>query len=255
MTLDRREIVSLDLPADLHTVWAHLREPDLVRRWFGWDYDGLDAEIRDYFVGSPVVAQSADGDNLVHTLTTPSHDVLAVTAASHDPGHTHLTITRSSHDGLASYDGVYDPIDEGWIQFAQQLRFALRAHRGQERRTLSVFGLDAGDRRDRLLDRAGLHGVRGIPVGGHVQARRPDGTLLGGTLVYKEEHQFGLQLHGITESFLVILETPVASHPPHGTVGAVLSTYGIDESTFAEVEERWSGWWSRSQPHGTAVGA
>jgi hypothetical protein len=150
---------------------------------------------------------------------------------------------------------VYDPIDEGWIQFAQQLRFALRAHRGQERRTLSVFGLDAGDRRDRLLDRAGLHGVRGIPVGGHVQARRPDGTLLGGTLVYKEEHQFGLQLHGITESFLVILETPVASHPPHGTVGAVLSTYGIDESTFAEVEERWSGWWSRSQPSGTAVGA
>ena len=97
--------------------------------------------------------------------------------------------------------------------------------------------------------------MRGIPVGGHVQARRPDGTLLGGTLVYKEEHQVGLQLHGITESFLVILETPVASHPPHGTVGAVLSTYGIDESTFAEVEERWSGWWSRSQPSGTAVGA
>lgn len=254
MTLDRREIVSLDLPADLHTTWAHLREPQLVRRWFGWEYDGLDAEIQQIFVGQAVAAQRADGDTITHTLSTPGHDVLTVTARSHDPGRTHLSITRRSHD-VAPYDGVYDAVDEGWIQFAHQLRFALTVHPGQDRRTLSVFGLDAGDRRDKLLDRAGLHGVRGIPIGGHVQARRPDGTLLGGTLVYKEEHQFGIQLHGITESFLVILETPVASHPPHGTVGAVLSVYGIDDPTFVQVEERWSGWWGRSRAHGAAATA
>ena len=39
--------VVIAAPAD--AVWRALREPAEIRRWFGWDYDGLDAEIEFIF--------------------------------------------------------------------------------------------------------------------------------------------------------------------------------------------------------------
>ena len=248
MTLDLREVVSLDIPAPLAAVWSYLREPELVQRWFGWDYDGLDAEIRDLFVDKAVEGKDVVGDATIHTLSWPHHDRLTLRSAAHEPHRTHLSITRRSHEGLAQFDGVRDDIDEGWIAFGHQLQFALSVHPDQERRTLSVFGLSAGERGERLLDHAGLAGIHGVPVGGHVQARRPDGTLLGGTVAYRAPLQFGLRLHGITESFLVIMETPAGIAPPHGTVDAILSVYGLDAETFADVQRRWSGWWQQSVP-------
>ncbi|MFC8190510.1 hypothetical protein ACFUMH_02470 [Cellulomonas sp. NPDC057328] len=243
MTLEDRPIVSLDVAAPVATVWAHLRDPQLVRRWFGWDYDGLDDEIRQIF-GAEVREHHEHADGVTRrTLTWPHHDVLTVTARDDEPRRTHLTITRRSHDGLAAYDGVYDEIDEGWVAFAQQLRFALEQHPGEDRVTLSVLGLDAGDRRDPLLYRAGLHGVRGLPVGAHVDVTRPDGSRVGGTLVHRSEHQVAIHLHGIAESLLVLMLEPAGHHPPHGRVSAVLSTYGLDDATLAEARRRWAGWW------------
>lgn len=57
LRLDHRQIVSLDIAADAVTVWEHLREPAKVRRWFGWDYDGLDAEIQQIFVAGARVSE------------------------------------------------------------------------------------------------------------------------------------------------------------------------------------------------------
>ncbi|WP_230684916.1 hypothetical protein [Cellulomonas sp. JZ18] len=125
----------------------------------------------------------------------------------------------------------------------QQLRFALEHHPGEDRVTLAVLGLDAGDRRDPLLYRAGLHGVRGLPVGAHVDVTRPDGSRVGGTLVHRTAHQVGIHLHGIAESLLVLMLEPAGHHPPHGRISAVLSTYGLDEATLAEARRRWAGWW------------
>lgn len=250
MTLDRREVVALSIEAPLRTVWAHLRHPDLIARWFRWDSPELPAAIRRTFVEEPTEGRTVVGDATTHTLSWPNKTVLSITAAAHEPGRTHLVVTRSSHDSfVGTYDGVRDEVDEDWITNCHQLAFALEKHHGLDRRTLAVFGLDAGQRRERLIDSVGLHGVRGIPIGGHVEGRRPDGTLLGGTLVYRTEFQIGLQLHGITEAFLVVQETPSASHPPNGTLAAILSTYGVDDVTFLEVEERWMGWWRRAHAH------
>ena len=82
-----------------------------------------------------------------------------------------------------------------------------------------------------------------------MQARRPDGTLLGGTLDYVAPLQIGLRLHGISEMYLVLMETPAAHTPPHGTVDAILSTYGLDDVTFGQVQERWGRWWQQAMPH------
>lgn len=248
MTLEHRQIVSVEIAAPVATVWAHLREPRLVRRWFGWDYDGLDAEIRQIFVDQ-VREHHEHADGVTRrTLTWRDHDVLAVTARDDDPRRTHVTVTRRSHDGLARFDGVYDEIDEGWIAFVQQLRFALEQHPDAERVTLSALGMDAGDRRDPLLYRAGLHGVRGLPVGAHVDVTRPDGSRVGGTLVHRTEHQVGIHLHGIAESLLVLMFEPPGHRPPHGRVSAVLSTYGLDDATLAEARRRWAGWWGALAP-------
>jgi uncharacterized protein YndB with AHSA1/START domain len=251
MTLELREVVSVDIPVPLSAVWAALRDPALVRRWYEWDHDGLDAHAR-AFVDTAVETQDVVGDATIHTLSWPQHDRLTLRSAAHEPRRTHLTVTRRSHQGMATFDGVRDASDESWTAYVHQLQFALTVHPDQERRTLSMIGLPAGDRRDRLLDRAGLVGVRGVPVGGHVHARRPDGTLLGGTLVYETPLQLGLRLHGISEMFLVLLETPAAHTPPHGTVDAILSTYGLDDQTFEEVRERWSRWWQMAIPRGSA---
>lgn len=256
MSLDRRVVVAIDVPAPLGTVWEHLRDPHLIRRWYAWDWPGLDEEIRHVFHEQAVESWHVEDDTTTRTLTWPHHDALVVRGSAHRPEHTRLEFTRHSHEGLATFDGVRDEIDERWIAWTHQLRFALATHPGQDRRTLSVFGLDAGSRRDPLLDRAGLHGVRGVPLGGHVHARRPDGTELGGTLLYRTELQFGIALHGITESFLVVMLTPAAHHPPHGHVDAVLSTYGLDDATFEQVEQRWGGWWQTvSQGRAPSVSA
>ena len=258
MPMERREILSLELTAELATVWEHLRDPALARRWFGTGGPGSDEEIRRDLIEGADEGRLIEHDSTTHTLTWPNHDVLAVSAAAHEPRHTRLVVTRPSHDAYGhGYDGVLDDRDERWIANAHQLQFALRVHPGQERRTLAAQDLDAGPRPARLLDQAGLHGIRGVPVGGHVQARRPDGTLLGGTLLYKTEHQLGLQLHGTTESLLIVRETPAGTRPPNGTVSPVLSVYGLDDETFAQVERRWESWWqgAGAKPAGTQVGA
>ena len=45
--------VVIAAPAD--TVWRALRDRSEVRRWFGWDYDGIDDEIEMIFFGDAAV--------------------------------------------------------------------------------------------------------------------------------------------------------------------------------------------------------
>jgi len=107
MTLELREVVSVDIPVPLATVWPYLREPQLVHRWFGWDRDGLDAEIQESFAVGPVEERDVVGNATIHTLTWPHHDVM-ITARStvSIPGHTRLTVTRRSHQGISTFDGI-----------------------------------------------------------------------------------------------------------------------------------------------------
>jgi len=244
MTLDRRRLLTLDLAADSDTVWAHLRRPELVRRWYGHDHDGLDAEIDRTF--TTTVRTLADG--LRRELEWPDGTALLL-APTDDAHRTTLTVERPSHDGLSHYDGVRDPVDERWTADAHQLQFALAVHPGEDRRTWSATGLDAGPHHHRLLDRVGLHGVHGLPVHGHVETVRPDGTHVGGMLVYRTPLQFGLRLHGPSDALLVVLEHPSVAHESNGHLDVVLSTYGLPDDEFADVAARWDQWWRSVAAH------
>ena len=120
-------VAELTLPAQPDHVWRHLREPALISRWFGWDYEGLGHEIDVIFL------QEARVDDRAHVLEWGDGIHEADRIELEDLGvETRLRITRG-----APPEG-YDDLGEGWITFAHQLRFAIERGGRAERRTLHL---------------------------------------------------------------------------------------------------------------------
>ena len=117
-------VVEVTIAAPVDAVWRALREPAEIRRWFGWQYEGLDEEIRFIFV------QEAKADDEAHVLDGGEGGMIALEERG-DGTVVRVTRAGSSEDG-------YDEINEGWITFIQQLRFYLERHPGQERPTVHV---------------------------------------------------------------------------------------------------------------------
>jgi uncharacterized protein YndB with AHSA1/START domain len=164
-------IAELTLPAEPDAAWRYVREPELVRRWFGWDYDGLGHEIDVIFL------QEASVDDRSRTLAwddgIQEGDRFELTDLGVETG---LRVIRGAPE-----DG-YDDIAEGWITFAHQLRFALEHPEAGARRTLHLTGGSPGAAQ-RALE-------------------------LGGEQAYRTEHQAGVLVDG---GLLVVWEKPPAS--------------------------------------------
>jgi hypothetical protein len=118
--------VTVAAPADV--VWRALRDSGEIRRWFGWDYDGIEDEIDQIFL-SDVSASEED-------LWLDTHGGGRFELESRGDS-TIVRITRAAPVGQASWDGIYDDVNEGWLAFVQQLRFLLERHPGEERRAYS----------------------------------------------------------------------------------------------------------------------
>jgi hypothetical protein len=119
----RTLIVETTIAAPLETVWRALRDPAEIRRWHGWEYDGLDEEIDAIYV-SGATASDEDG-------TIDLSEVGTRFAVERQEDRTLVRVTKAAPGG----DG-FDEIDEGWITFFNQLRFYLERHPGEDRRTL-----------------------------------------------------------------------------------------------------------------------
>jgi hypothetical protein len=272
-----REVVALDIAAPPDVVWLALRDPSEIPRWFGWDYEGLAAEIQQIFFDGVVEGGLDD----VRTLAWPDGDAIAVAPFQ---GGTFLTITRRTRRGERGGDGAergsdgasgsagsgasvgaagaaastvpagtggastpFDEIDEGWTQFAQQLRYVVERNPQGRRRTVSAIDLDAGPVGAGPVFRLGVSVTDEVPIGGEWEFRRTiDGEeyVEGGTVWYRTEHQRGFVVTSpVREGLFVVQTTPVSVRPPHGRVSLVLSTYGLDDEEFTRVERRWRRWW------------
>ena len=124
--------VEIAVPVGRDEAWAAVTQPAVLHRWFGWDYDRLDAEIRQIFVDeatlwAPERMGWADGSTLE---VTGDDDRARVRVARQGTG--------------PAGPQVYDAIEEGWRAFLTQLRFLLERRPDGRRRTIYLTGETTG---------------------------------------------------------------------------------------------------------------
>lgn len=120
-------VVEVVVDAPAAQVWRAFRDPLELRRWHGWEYDGIEDEIRQIYFDDVTVSEQE--------LTLDTHG--AGRFELEPRGETTVVrVRRAAPEGAAGWEGVYDEINEGWRSFVEQLRFYLERHAGEERRTL-----------------------------------------------------------------------------------------------------------------------
>ena len=70
----------------------------------------------------------------------------------------------------------------------------------------------------------------------------PSGT---GVIV---SHRWGVDRNPLAvdawgEGLLVVLDQPPTDKKPRGSTMLTLTTYGLSDAAFADLERRWTGWW------------
>ena len=131
MSMDKpyRVEVTVDAPRD--EVWRALTEPERIRHWFGWEYDGLNDEIEFIFVKNAV-------------LTAPSHIELGydggIDLEEAGPSQTVVRAYKPGDATAEEWKDVYGGIEEGWITFFNQLRHRFAVAPAGRRRMLVLNG-------------------------------------------------------------------------------------------------------------------
>jgi uncharacterized protein YndB with AHSA1/START domain len=122
--------VSVDAGRDV--VWDAVTQPSVLRQWFGWEYDGLEAEIQQIFVDQA-------------TLLAPERMGWADGSYLEVTGDDDHARVRAVREGAGAADPArYDAIEEGWRAFLIQLRFLIQQRPDGRRRTLFLTGETTG---------------------------------------------------------------------------------------------------------------
>lgn len=228
------EVVVAAAPA---VVWPALRDPDLIRRWHGWDYDGLAEEIRKIYVDGAVA------DDARHTLALDGGD--RFTLSEHE-GTTIVRITRAPRGTNPDHDDYYEDITEGWTTFLQFLAFGIERHGLDERRTIYLEGPVAqGDSARSLL---GLDALEGMAVGDRFSVTADPGDLLQGVVCFVGAHQSAISIDDLGPGLLSMCELPITAQRPRGGAQILLATYNVSDEEFDELEARWNEWWRERAP-------
>lgn len=226
--------IQITIAAPVEAVWRALREPAQIRHWHGWDDPGLDEEIRVIYLDEQNIAES-EAD---HTLEVQGGDLFTLTDLG---GRTLLRMTRTPRGGDPDWDAYYEDVNEGWLTFLQQLRFALERHHGVDRRTLFFTGESRHG--GTALGQLGLSDVAGPAAGEPYEATTSAGDHLTGAVWLRSEHQAGLTVDEWGDGLLIVGEQAVSPSRPQGGAMAILTTYGLDEASFDALRPRWTDWW------------
>jgi hypothetical protein len=220
--------IEVTVAAPVDVVWEALRNPSEIRRWFGWEYDGLAEEIDAIFL------ENASASHHHHAVELWGGDRFSLEALGDE---TVVRVTRAAPGG-ESWDGIY----EGWMTFVQQLRFALARHRGEERRTLYLSGASKGAA-DPLPPEIIHDHAFALAPGDRYEATAPTGETVLGELWYRSAHQIGLTVDAYGDGLLVLTGKPPTLEPPHGAGTVLITTYGLDDHALEAVHRRWTEWW------------
>ena len=189
---DREVAVEVTVPVPSADVWRALRDPAEIRRWHGWDFDGLDEEIDVIYLrdvesahcGSRARLATADGSRF-ELEDGVAGTILRVTMPA--PAERLGRGLRRRPRGAR-------------VSFVWQLRFVLEHHLGRGPRT--VFNPTAPSE----------------PAAGRELFRTP--------------HQVGRVVDEYGPGLVIEHMKPAG-----GMV--IVTTYGLDDDAFAQVERRW----------------
>lgn len=233
-------LVEVTVPAPADVVWAALRDPRKIRQWFGWDADTLKDEIDFIFV----THAEADEERRVVTFVGAA-DRYQVEARGNS---SIVRVVRSAPAG--EWSDVFDGMIEGWISFTHQLAFAFARHPGETRRTIFL----SGPPREDQLGRSVL-GLDAAPAPGEPWAMPlgPDADAAG-QVWFVARHQIGVTVEAWGDGLLVALDSPPKKDKrPRGATMLILTTYGLSDAAFIDLEARWKAWWDErfetADPH------
>lgn len=209
--------VEVTVGAPREAVWRALSERDELRRWFGWDYEGLFEEI-DFIFFEHATRHAPDRIEFEDGAGGRRIELEAEA-----PARTLVRATKPA-GAAAVADEAYDGEREGWRAFLRQLDHYLAHHDGEERRTISLTGEVAPGVVLGLLGR----GVRVSP--------------------------FVAVSDQAAEGFAAMeAQAEVDSITP-AQVRITISAYGLDDEAFDALRARWEGRWASvaSDPDGAA---
>jgi hypothetical protein len=226
-------IVEVTLPAPIDVAWRALRDPAEIRRWFGWDYDALDEEIKAIFFADDAVC-----DDAAHSVSWPDGDRFVLDEVA---GGTRLRVTKPAPADV-DWDTYYEDVRAGWLAFTWQLAFALTRHPGQDRRTIFLAGesLTPGDHP--IQDAFGANAIASIAPGERYEFETPFGEVLAGEVLFRNARQIGLTVDAYGDGLIVASSAPPSAIPPHGGGDMVITTYGLDDDAHEAIAQRWAGW-------------
>lgn len=199
--------VEVGIEAPRTAVWQAISEPELIREWFGWDYEGIDGEIRYIFVE--------------HAKLDPPERVLFddgsfIELATDGPTTIVRAVLPGDLDGTG-WDEIYDGMAEGWRTFFEQLRFLLEARPTGRRRTVYLTG---------AADAATALAIVGDPGG------RP-----------WHDSRFQRMIVDPAGHLVVVAGQSPLTGGDSGPVSITVTTNGLDDDAFAAVRDEWTARW------------
>lgn len=221
-------LVEVTVPAPADQVWDALRDPRKIKHWFGWDADSLKDEIDFIFVTHATVDEarrivSFEGVNDRYEVEARGDQTV-------------VRVVRSAPAG--SWSDVFDGMIEGWISFTWQLAFALARHGLKPRRTIFLSGPPRADRLGRSLLGLDAAPAPGEPWSGPLG---PDASA--GQVWFTARRQIGVTVDAWGDGLLVVVDQPPTEKQPCGFTMLTLTTYGLPDADFADLEARWKTWW------------
>ncbi len=207
--MDNLYEVEVFIDVEPSRIWTALTEPAEINRWFGWDAETLEEEIRMIFVDSATIDPGA----MRLTFEGLGGQYIEVEASLGS------SVIRVVQPGEGDEDSA--AMKEGWIAFFHQLKRYIEDHPGVDRRTVYLAGSG---------DSAEVSAALTVRVPGE-EWYDGDHTLVIGT------PDFGPGLAALTSA------VGFAS-PETGKLTLTLSTWGLSAEEISALSEEWSAWWS-----------